>query len=461
MTRSRLKSHTASPRYTHRIISTLGAKAVTTSHSRANIWLRQVLDQRTPEDLAESLRPKTDIPVAPSLPRDLRTTPQTVKRRWALLCEHLGATQACEVSSVESLRTTLLDPRSEADMEQWQHNIENFIGTVKLPVGLAGPLRVNGLFAQGDYYLPLATTEAALVASYSRGAQLISQAGGATTLLLNEGVSRAPGFAFADLREAGAFVAWALPSLEDFRREAERTTAHGKLLDMQVTVEGNHVYLRFDFYTGDAAGQNMVTLATAAICDYIERHSPVRPAHWFIEANLSGDKKASAQSFLAVRGKKVTAEVRLPAALVEKMLHTTPARMVDYWRMSAMGGVLSGTIGVQGHYANGLAALYIACGQDAACVSESAVGVTRFELDQDGGLYAAVTLPNLIVGTVGGGTGLPSQHACLALMGLAGSGHARAFAEVTAALLLGGELSIIGALCAGHFARAHQTLARG
>jgi hydroxymethylglutaryl-CoA reductase (NADPH) len=128
--------------------------------------------------------------------------------------------------------------------------------------------------------------------------------------------------------------------------------------------------------------------------------------------------------------------------------------------MSALGGVLSGTLGVQGHYANGLAALYIACGQDAACVSESAVGVTRMETTDDGDLYVAVTLPNLIVGTVGGGTGLPTQRACLEILGLAGSGHARAFAEVAAALCLAGELSIIGALCAGHFTRAHQTLAR-
>jgi hydroxymethylglutaryl-CoA reductase (NADPH) len=230
---------------------------------------------------------------------------------------------------------------------------------------------------------------------------------------------------------------------------------------MQVTVEGNHVYLRFDFHTGDAAGQNMVTIATQAICDYIREHSPVTPEYFFLEANMSGDKKASAQSFLTVRGKKVTAEVNLPEELVSKMLHTTPERMVDYWRMSAVGGVLSGTIGVQGHYANGLAALYIACGQDAACISESAVGVTRFELTSAGDLYAAVTLPNLIVGTVGGGTGLPSQKACLDLLGLAGPDHSRAFAEVAAALTLAGELSIIGALCADHFARAHQQLARG
>ena len=205
----------------------------------------------------------------------------------------------------------------------------------------------------------------------------------------------------------------------------------------------------------------MVTIATDSVVAYIIENTPVKPEYHFVEANLSGDKKASAQSFLSVRGKKVTTEVHLSKELIKKMLHTTPEKMVDYWRMSAMGGVLSGTIGVQGHYANGLAALYIACGQDAACVAESAVGVTRFEVDNNGGLYAAVTMPNLIVGTVGGGTGLPSQRVCLEILGLAGAGHAHAFAEVTASVALAGELSIIGALAAGHFTRAHKNLARG
>jgi len=161
-----------------------------------------------------------------------------------------------------------------------------------------------------------------------------------------------------------------------------------------------------------------------------------------------------------VRGKKVSTEVHLPATLVEQRLHTTAQKMTDLWRMSAIGSVLSGTIGAQGHYANGLAALYIACGQDAACVAESAVGVTRLELTPQGDLYASVTLPNLIVGTVGGGTSLPSQKSCLEIMGLYGPGKAAALAEVCAAVCLAGELSIIGAFCAGDFTRAHRCLAR-
>jgi hydroxymethylglutaryl-CoA reductase (NADPH) len=289
----------------------------------------------------------------------------------------------------------------------------------------------------------------------------VSEAGGCSALVLNEGVTRSPGFVFETLAEAGLFVAWAASAMDAFKAVARETTRYGELVNLQLTVEGNHVYLGLQFTTGDASGQNMVTIATEAICRYIEVHTPVPPRQWFVEANMSGDKKATTHSFMSVRGKKVSAEVIIPGAVIERRLHTTAAKMLDYWRMSALGGVMTGSIGIHGHYANGIAALFIACGQDAACVAEATVGVTRFEAAPGGALYAAVTLPNIIVGTVGGGTGLPTQRACLDIMGLGGPGHARAFAEVTAALALAGELSIIGALTAGHFTRAHQKLARG
>jgi hydroxymethylglutaryl-CoA reductase (NADPH) len=204
----------------------------------------------------------------------------------------------------------------------------------------------------------------------------------------------------------------------------------------------------------------MVTIATDAICSYIDQLCPVRPLYWFVEANFSGDKKASALSFLGVRGKKVSAEVVVPGPLLRQVLRTDAERMAHYWYMAALGGVMSGSLGVNGHYANGLAALYLATGQDVACVAESAMGVTRFEAMADGSLYASVTLPNVIVGTIGGGTGLPAQSDALAMMGLKGEGKARAFAEVAASLCLAGELSIIGALCSNEFTRAHRRLAR-
>jgi hydroxymethylglutaryl-CoA reductase (NADPH) len=420
---------------------------VSSSHRHVSRHLEDLIRGRDPDALARQLAPRPDD-LPPKVPGGSRLSAEAVESRWAVL-PHPAAG-----------REQLLDPHTLGQLTVFQGNVENFVGTVKVPVGLAGPLRVNGLFARGDYYLPLATTEAALIASYSRGCQVISEAGGCAALLLSESLSRAPGFAFRDLAECGKFVVWATAHVEDFRREAETTTRYGKLIDLRFTVEGNHVYLILEYTTGDASGQNMVTLATEAVCAYIAENTPVRPQYFFVEANLSGDKKASAQSFLLVRGKKVSAEVVLPESIVKKRLNTTAEHMVNYWRMSALGGVLSGTLGVQGHYANGLAALYLACGQDAACVAESAVGVTRFEVTKEEGLYASVTLPNLLVGTVGGGTGLPSQRACLEILGLAGAGNARALAEVCAGLCLAGELSIIAALTSGDFSRAHRVLAR-
>jgi hydroxymethylglutaryl-CoA reductase (NADPH) len=398
-------------------------------------------------EIVERLQPRTAEPPK-KFPAGTRADAASIARRL----DALGAND--DTRALLDIGTSAIAP------ETYERNIENFIGTVQVPVGIAGPLRVNGIFAHGDYHIPLATTEAALVASYHRGACLVTAAGGAASALVNESLNRSPAFAFATLAEAGQFLQWTMAQLDRFREIVAASSRHARLLEISATGEGNHIYLNLEFTTGDASGQNMVTLATQRICDFMLEHAPVRPRRAYVEGNLSGDKKASAQAFNGLRGKKVIAEVKLPAALVERHLHATPREMEDYWRMSAMGGVLSGTIGVQGHFANGLAALFIACGQDPACVAECAVGVTRFEVCDDGALYAAVTLPSLMLGTVGGGTGLPTQRACLELMGLVGEGKSGALAEVVGALILAGELSIIGALAAGHFARAHERRAR-
>lgn len=398
------------------------------------------------EEAAAKLQPD-HTPPALELPAWGKISNQRADKAW----EKLAADP--------DVRETLFDGNTD-DLAAYEGNIENAIGLLKIPIGIAGPLRVNGLSAKGDFPIPLATTEAALVASYHRGCRAITAAGGCSAMVLYESISRAPAFVFETSAEACRFVVWAVENFEGFQKIVSTNTAHGQLIDLACTVEGNHVYANFEFTTGDASGQNMVTLAAQAVCDEIMAATPVKPLKYYIESNLSGDKKASVRSFTSARGKKVTAEVRMTADLVKKHLQTTPEEMVQYWRVSAVGGVLSGTIGIQGHFANGLTALYLATGQDAACVAESATGVTRFETTADGDLYATVTLPGIMVGTVGGGTGLPTQNANLRLMGLSGNGKARALAEVCAGLLLAGELSIIAALSAGHFSRAHRKLAR-
>ncbi|WP_114786356.1 hydroxymethylglutaryl-CoA reductase [Vibrio tetraodonis] len=412
------------------------------SHDRASNFNTELCSATLESRLLPS-----SAPIEQSLTQSPYISAKNLDKRWSVLSDMTE-------------QQHLLDPTTRSLSDTYNKNIEHFIGTVKVPVGVAGPLRINGLHAHGDYLIPLATTEAALVASYNRGAQLITSGGGASAILLNEGVTRTPVFEFHSLAKAGQFVAWVVTQYEQCKKIAESTTAHGQLNDVSVNIEGNRVYLIFEFHTGDASGQNMVTIATNEVFNYICAHSPIKAREAFLDGNLSGDKKPNTCTLKHVRGKKVSAEINLSKDLIEKYLHTTPEKMVKFGQMTTTGASLSGGIGVNAHYANALAALYTACGQDIACVAESAIGITRMEINMDGGLYACVTLPNIMVGTVGGGTHLPSQRACLEIMRLHGTGKSKALAEVTAGLCLAGELSIVGAFCAGHFSKAHQKLAR-
>ena len=406
-----------------------------------------ILKERTIDEIYKRLQPRHD-PLCSHLSRQSELTKKAQEQRLEILEK-----QGSSLSYVGG-NSTIDDPSI------YQGNIENFIGLAQIPMGIIGPLRINGLYAHGDFYVPLATTEGALIASYNRGARIISLSGGATTLCLHESVSRAPGFAFTNIAESSQFIVWCVNHFDKMQEIVGQTTSHGKLENINTTLTGNQVYLNLEYTTGDASGQNMVTIASEAVCRYILANTPVKPRFHFIESNMSGDKKATALSYLSVRGKKVTAEVSIPRKIIQKFLRTTPEMMVEYWKMSFVGGVQSGSLGVQGHYANALAAIFLSCGQDAACVSEASIGITRMDLTDDGDFYISVTLPNLIVGTVGGGTHLPTQKECLSLLDCSGNGKAKKFAEICTATVLAGEISITGALAGGYFAKAHETYGR-
>jgi len=361
----------------------------------------------------------------------------------------------------DDAKSEIFDRKARANASTYQRNIESYIGTVNIPVGLAGPLRIHGRDGTTDYRVPLATTEAALVASYNRGSKLLTAAGGCNARVVDEAVGRTPVFAFERLTDAETFANFITKHSDKLNSVVAEVTAYGQLLSVRPVTEGNHVYVDLRYKTEDASGQNMVTFASEAICKAILERAPVEPRYWFLEGNLSGDKKATTQTLGGVRGKRVIADASIPRELVCQQLHTTPDRMTDYWYASAIGGVMSGSTGIHGHFANALAALYLACGQDVACVAESATGITRLETTEAGDLYASVTLPNIMVGTVGGGTGLPSAKACLNILGLSGAGKSTALAEVSAAIVLAGELSIVGAFCSADFATAHCALSRG
>lgn len=339
-------------------------------------------------------------------------------------------------------------------------NIENFIGMAQIPIGLAGPLLVNGTHALGDFFVPLATTEGALVASYNRGMKACRLSGGITSVCLVEGIQRCPFFKFDNIGIVGLFVRWTLQNMDNFAEIVSKTSRFAKLNDVKTNVEGNSVILTFEYSTGDASGQNMVTICTAQICKFILSNFEPTPNEWYIESNYAGDKKATSLSFAHVRGKKVTSEIVLPREIVERVLKTTPEKISKYWQSSTLAVIQSGSIGAQGHVANGLTALFISCGQDVACISESSIGLTRMETNSDGDLYVSVTLPSLIIGTIGGGTILPTQKECLEMLGCSGAGKTRKFSEICCAVALAGEISIASAMSADHFTSAHQKFGR-
>jgi hydroxymethylglutaryl-CoA reductase (NADPH) len=345
-----------------------------------------------------------------------------------------------------------------------KRNIENMIGTVQVPLGVAGPLQVNGEYAAGSFYLPLATTEGALVASVNRGCSLITRAGGADVRILRDGMTRAPIFAARDVVHAREVVAWVAEHTAEIKEIAESTTKHGEFLDVTTYVAGTSVFVRLEFDTKDAMGMNMATIASQAVGDLIERETG---AHLVaLSGNMCTDKKPAAINLIRGRGKTVVAGVRLSDAMVTDLLKTDTATLAEVnHRKNLVGSARAASFGFNAHAANVVAAIFIACGQDAAHVVEGSGAITT--VDQvDGGVYVSVTLPSLPVGTVGGGTGIETQQECLALLGVAGGGdppgvHAKAFGEIVAAGVLAGELSLLGALAAQHLTRAHQDLGRG
>jgi hydroxymethylglutaryl-CoA reductase (NADPH) len=337
-------------------------------------------------------------------------------------------------------------------------NIENPVGAAQVPLGVAGPLLILGEHARGTFYVPLATTEGALVRSYERGMVVLARAGGARVRIHADENRVAPVFLFEDIASASDFARRLPQDLEALRGEAEATTRHGKLLRIECYPVGREVIVTFCYFTADAHGMNMIVKATERACHWIMRHHGAK--RFYLFSGLSSEKRASGALFHGGKGKKVVAGALLPVGLVKAYLHTTPGELCDVWQRTMLGHVHAHAVGYNAHYANGLAALFIACGQDVANVVNSAVGITNFELTGEGDLYASVTLPSLTVGTVGGGTGLGTGRECLEMLGCAGKGRATKFAEVVAATLLAGELSMGAAIASGEFVNAHETYGR-
>ncbi len=369
--------------------------------------------------------------------------------------ERLAALRRATGASLPNLALPLEDP------EQLRGQIENFVGVVRVPVGVAGPLVIRGTAAEGVFHIPLATTEGTLVLAVARGAEAISAGGGALVHATPPQLTRAPVFVFESHEQALAAARLVADHLPAIRAAAEATTGHGRLLAVEPLLLGRRLVLEFIYATGDAAGQNMVTFATDAACRWLRQRSPFDQVGFYSpESNASLDKKSTTPAPSRARGRRVNAEVTIARADVERVLRTTPEDMARVAREGVYACVASGVVGAQAQFANVLAALLVATGQDVATVVESGTGLTIMETTRAGGLYASVTLPGLVVATVGGGTRLQTQHECLEILGCAGPKRATKLAEIAGAAVLAGELGLVAALAADKFAAVHAAFGR-
>lgn len=385
---------------------------------------------------------------APRVPRAQEEdyTPDMAAHRREFLHDETGA-------SLEHVGRFSFDPNVLPG------NVENFCGVAQVPIGVAGPLLINGEHAQGNFYVPLATTEGTLVASYNRGMRVLSECGGVRTTVVDEQMQRAPVFMFDDARAAREFGEWVEQHEQEIRDAAEATTRSGKLTYIGQYQVGPLRYLRVNFTTGDAAGQNMTARATLAACEWIKANYP-SSAEYALTGAIDTDKKHSHINMLLTRGKRVVAEAVINNDVLQQLTGVDTQSMYDYRQVHMVGGFLAGSASNSAHAANGITAIFIATGQDVASVSESHAAITYTRLLGNGDYYWSITLPSLIVGTHGGGTGLPTQRECLELLGCHGHGKAGKLAEICAATVLAGEISLTSAVLAEQWVTSHERLGR-
>ncbi len=340
-------------------------------------------------------------------------------------------------------------------------NIENFTGAIQVPLGLAGPILINGEHARGNFLIPLATTEGTLVASYNRGIKVVNLSGGVKATVVADAMQRAPVFVFNDARSSRKFVQWVQENIVKIKEEAEATTSVGKLQYVDPYLANKFAYLRFNYSTGDAAGQNMVGRATFAACSWIiDHYDGGGLEHFFLESNLATDKKASQINVMHSRGKRVIAEAIIKRDVLIQHMRVEPEQLDYHSRVSNVGAILSGANNNGAHSPNAITAMFIATGQDVANVSESSAGILYTELTPENDLYLSLTIPSLIVATYGGGTGLPTQKECLDMLGCYGKGRVNKFAEIVASVALAGEISLGSAISSNDWVSSHETFGR-
>lgn len=397
----------------------------------------------------------TDVirPPAPpehTIPRDASDdySPAIVEARQAFLRQHTGARP-------EHLFRHTFDPHEA------RGNIEHFTGVAQIPLGVAGPLVVHGEHAQGEFFVPLATTEGTLVASYNRGMKVIQLSGGVHCAVVGDAMQRAPVFVFESAIQARRFVDWLDAHTDEIRAVCGASDRFVRLKYIDHYLASKFAYLRFNFTTGDAAGMNMVGKATFAACNWILEHCDAAEIQrFFLESNFATDKKASMINTMRTRGKRVTAEMVIKREALLDVMDAETESLYYHSKVANIGSMLSGAVNNGCHSANAITAMFIATGQDVANVAESATALLYTELTCDKDLYMSITLPSLIVATCGGGTGLPTQRECLRLMDCEGPGKVMKFAEIVAGTVLAGEISLSAAISSLDWVSSHEQMGR-
>lgn len=350
---------------------------------------------------------------------------------------------------IDSIGKALVDDESKV-------HCENLVGAVTIPLGVAGPVNVKGEFCRGEFHIPLATTEGALVASVSRGVKAINLSGGAIVRIEEVGTTRGPVFQTSGIEEGLKLKNWIDKNFSSLFSTAEKTSSHLKLIKADTQIVGDLVFIRFYFDTENAMGMNMVTIATEKIAELIENKLKIKCMSF--AGNFDIDKKSAWLNFIKGRGKKVWAEVILSPKSVSQILKTTSEKIFRVWLSKCLiGSAMSGSLGYNSHFANIVAAFFAATGQDLAHTVEGSLGMTTTNVLEDGALYISVYLPAVMIGTVGGGTNLKTQTEARSIVGVRNSSE---LAEVLTVAVLAGEISLLASLAQGSLAKAHNKLGR-
>ncbi len=399
-------------------------------------------------DITDAIRPPKSAEV--SIPRDSEDDygAEVVEKRRQFVREQTG-------TSPKHIFSPSFDPH------ETRGNIEHFTGAAQIPMGIAGPLLVHGEHAQGEFFIPLATTEGTLVASYNRGMKVIQLSGGVHCSVVDDCMQRAPVFVFESARDARKFVNWLDEHTADIAAVCSESDRFVSLKYIDHYLASKFAYLRFNFSTGDAAGMNMVGKATFAACNWILEHCKVSQIQrFFLESNFATDKKPSMVNTMRTRGKRVTAELVIKREVLLDVMDADTESLYYHSKVANVGSMMSGAMNNGCHAANGITAMFIATGQDVANVAESSTGILYAELTPEKDLYMSITLPSLIVATCGGGTGLPTQRESLALMDCVGVGKVKKFAEIVAGTVMAGEISLGAAISSLDWVSSHEQMGR-